>query len=60
MEVIFITNMENVAAALIVSRTDSLSAQRRVATSALIDAEYDSLAINASTASFGDSSLTCF
>lgn len=50
--------MENIAAALIVSATDSLSAQRRVATSALIDAEYDNLAINASTASFGDSSLT--
>ena len=41
-----------------VSKADSFSAQRRLAISALREAEYESRAINAATASLGDNSRT--
>lgn len=41
-----------------VSNEDNFSAHRRVATSARMEAEYDNLAIKASTASLGDNSRT--
>jgi len=47
-----------VAATLKVSKADSFSAQRRLAISALREAEYESRAINAATASLGDNSRT--
>lgn len=46
------------AATLKVSKADSFSAQRRLAISALREAEYESRAINAATASLGDNSRT--